>query len=310
MSDQLIVLPSKAGGGSPRGLSYWKAFDECPRQKLLDKENPGEVGTYIIPWRTGHFFHQLLEYYYPDGLDDTALEFDGCNLDADWTETLRLFREYKKHFPCTEFGRDVATEEDFEINGHPEIFGVKEYSGRWDMHVWLDVEEVAWIEQTRNVTLRGPGLYLVDTKTTGTHKANLVTQFTESEQLHGYMMAWDFLHPNDKCQGMLVNCVIRHNNQKNQKAQAKEAKALGLEGDDAARHITGLTKTSFVSIFVPPPDESQREIFRSNMDKRRLTRALHGDDATNTAFCFYYKTCRHLEEGTCDRIMKTPRKED
>jgi len=109
-----ILIPSKGSGGSGCGLSFWQMQDKCVRKEDGDRDE-SKFGEFIIAWRTGTFVHQLLEHFYPHGLELARLKFDGYHLDADWCEAMRLFKEYRKHFKPDEFGSSVQSEQSFII---------------------------------------------------------------------------------------------------------------------------------------------------------------------------------------------------
>ena len=321
MSDRpLIVIPSKSPGGSPAGLSYWKKYDECVRKERIRKEAEAtqipDPDRYPDAAQSGVLFHELMFWYAaPEWYDSVALSYDGYDLDPDWKEALRLFSEYRKHYPPDEFewlgraksfefgyggqmGSDMTATEVLILQEHClDLFGVPHYTGRWDGVINIpDQAMVDRVSARRAILLPEPGIYLYDTKTMKAHRGTVALEFSESEQFFGYMMAWDELNPDNKCKGMLTNCVARHNNKTTAAKQKK-----------AGERATGLTKDSFWSIFVPPPTEEQQEIFKTNMQQRNDKKQRYGEDSVNTAFCFYYGACSALTDGTCDRIPRPPR---
>lgn len=301
-----IHLPlEEEGTGTPRGNSFWESFDKCPSQYRLDKE----FGDTILhtdperrpdPARVGTLYHQLSWAYQMPHWPDRVVLREDDGRDPDWTEALRMFREYQKHYPPQEM-TPVGLEDDFRIEDE-DYTGVPVLTGRWDaVPKFADEDAVAVFESrrtievgggTKRLNLRGPGIYILDTKSAGSKKGDIVLKYNEAIQQILYAMAWDYLHPDMPIRGTIIAHAARHNAQYVKKKQEKAGEA-----------VTGMRPDSFTWVFVPPPDEHQQDVARDTM-RRRAERWRDDPEqlGVNTAMCFLYGPCDHLESGTCDRI--------
>lgn len=312
MSDRIKLPLEKEGTGTPFGNSFYESYDMCPTKGRLEREH-GDTIIKNDPTRkpqaarVGTLYHQLMWAYqlpaWPEGVE--LAEDDG--MDPDWTEALRMFHEYQKHYPPGEMNA-IGLEDDFKIVDQ-DAFGVPVITGQWDAIPFFETEEQVaefenrraltvkgrdGVERTRKFNLRGPGIYILDTKTSTSKKGDIALKYNEAIQQALYAMAWDYLHPNNPIKGTIIAHVARHNAVYTKKAQEK-----------TGERVTGMRPDSFTWIFVPPPNEHMKEVVRSTMQRRNARVLLDPfRKVVNTAMCFHWGVCPFLEDGTCDRIGK------
>lgn len=204
-------------GGSGRGVSYWSVPAMCGRKRRLMSERP-EVDTIgdHTALDTGIYYHALKEFWLkgkvPDGV---AIDADPIQ-DLEWGEALRLFNWHRENFDRDYWGAIVAVELKMPINeAHARAvidwIGHDESTGACDLVVKMSADDVERIQLDRGIELNGPGIYIVDHKTSSTRKsdADAKANYTNSMQCLKYMHMLGLAF-NEPIRGMVFDVLVKH----------------------------------------------------------------------------------------------------
>lgn len=271
----MLKILGQNTGGSGTGMSYYTAGLGCIRRDTLAKK----TGLDGDETKVGTYMHHLLEDYYrdPNAEPQMAVEFASLAEDPDANEALKLFSAYRKYFPADEF-RDVvgiepqAASNEEEADKLATVFGAP-FTARFDMVVRLDEKDADFCRALRNIDVE-PGLYLVDHKTKKNRSHLLVPEMMLRPQFAAYQHAWNVLHE-EKCKGVIVNVMVRHKDP---------------------------DQDSFISLLVPPPNDTEIQMVKDIVRDGAAARALHGPMWANPAHCLeYFRLCPFLLNGDCDR---------
>lgn len=204
-------------GGSGRGVSYWSVPAMCGRKRYLMTEyaDVDTIGDHTA-LNTGIYYHSLKEWFYngriPDG---TVLDMDPVQ-DAEWGEAVRLFNWHVSEYPRDYWGQIVAAELRMPINEEHaqkvvDWIGHDEATGACDLVVKMSEADVERINADRDIELPGPGIYIIDHKTSGARKseADAKANYTSSMQCLKYMhmLSLAFSEP---IRGMLFDVLVKH----------------------------------------------------------------------------------------------------
>jgi hypothetical protein len=165
---------------------------------------------------TGIYYHFLKECFYNGTVrQDTAIDLDPIQ-DAEWGEAIRLFDFSRSFFPVDYFGEIVAVELKMPINDThrdtvAEVLGSTELTGAIDLVTKMSADDVARIEEDRGIELNGPGIYIIDHKTSAARKSEMDgrSNYTASMQCLTYMTMLGLAF-NEPIQGMIFDVLVKH----------------------------------------------------------------------------------------------------
>lgn len=204
MSDTLVILGARGGGGSGKGISYYQKLLGCIRRATLSAEDDDYEDSEDSA--IGKVGHALLEHYHLDS-GAHALPFQTHNGDPALAEGLRLFAAYRERFAPASLGTVLGCEVPLSstVGGH-------EATARLDMVVEMSQDDIKRVADERKVDLSdlGPGVYIVDHKFKKQHHQDMVLQFQTGPQSIHYQLMWNEAHPEKPCKGMLFNVIFRY----------------------------------------------------------------------------------------------------
>lgn len=270
MTEQLVILGARGGGGSGKGISYYQTLLGCIRRGTLSSEDDEYEDTEDSA--VGKAGHSLLEHYHLDS-GGVALPFQTMSSDPAIAEAVRLFGAYRDRFSPQSLGAVLGCE--VPMSSH---YGGVEVTARMDMVVRLSPDDIQYVKDTRgcDLTDTGPGVYVVDHKFKKAHTQDLVMNFQTSPQAAHYQNMWNIAHPDDKCRGMLFNVIFRYKT-----VSDKMFKLVLAPAPDPA-------DIAFVEGIVRDGDRNKRE---------------RGELWANPIHCFdFHRTCPHF--FYCDRTNK------
>jgi hypothetical protein len=270
MTEQLVILGARGGGGSGKGISYYQKLLGCIRRGTLSSEDDEYEDT--DDSAVGKAGHALLEFYHRDG-GGVALPFQTTSADPALVEAVRLFAAYRERFSPTALGEVLGCELPFEAayEGIP-------VTARMDMVVRLGLDDIAAIKDSRGVDLSdlGPGVYIVDHKFKKAHNSDMVLNFQTSPQSAHYQNMWNLAHPDDKTRGMLFNVIFRYKT---------------------------VSEKMFKLVTAPPPDASDIAFVEGIVRDGSRELKTKGPMWANPVHCFdFHRTCPHF--FYCDRTNK------
>lgn len=229
MTEQLIDILSAPGlGGSPRGLSYFKALMKCPRSAKLraqypDLDSSGD-GEKLNALKVGTHLHTLLELYHgrilspkwADGCLSSGGDMGFAGTDINQAEAFRLYRAYTDRVREEEWGKVKAVEyslpsEDNEIRRVESIVLSKaglDVTGRLDMVTEIDEERANALLTTWGLFVL-PGTYIVDYKTAGARFEASMLEHEDGLQFKLYPMMYEAL-TGIRVQGTIVVRVFKY----------------------------------------------------------------------------------------------------
>jgi hypothetical protein len=278
-SNTLIeVLSSLKSSGSGTGISYYST--RCARKARLDKMYEGESSFNA---RVGVVFHKLMELYYAGTLVDVALPLDDM---ADYEhdpvqEALRIFAGYTVHHPVDEWevlhvemglprlagqGNQLLEDRLALLR----IFSVP-FTARIDMVVNIDAQHIDDFQKRRRLELPGPGVYLIDHKTTDKRDFNAIVKYDLNLQGVAYPLAFEAV-TDIKPIGTIFSQVVRHKK---------------------------LVKDSFNSFYVAYPNQDRIEAVTSHIWRKHK---YFQTDECNLDACVDWGVCSHYMNGNCNRI--------
>jgi hypothetical protein len=253
------------------------AFGKCPRAATLSakhEHNSGSRGT-----REGTIGHAFCELYYGgQKFEPNEVIFTPKQDPAEVEEMERVWLQYRDKFPRDEWGEILSIEE--HLSG-PEVenaVGIAPYTGKVDFVCKLgDEESILRLVDSRpglrNAPLK-PGMVLGgDHKFLSRRNSNQEDKYIQSLQFTGYQLAYNAVHPEQPCEGWIVNTVIK-------------------------------TKTvQFYTMFVPPPTEKQIKALRDALHYWKFLKEEFPEQTNPLEdYCFgYVDPCWWLRQGMCDR---------
>lgn len=162
------------GTASGRGPSYWAIATSCGlRRRLMGAQAAAiEAGETSEAIRCGSFVHALMDALAQGMPVESLRTYDEAVQDCDWADALRITRFFTDYFPQDYFGTIVASEQKLPVHEQhiraiEAYFGHSEVSGQIDRLVELSAQDCWRLERTFDVRLAGPGLYILDFKTSG-----------------------------------------------------------------------------------------------------------------------------------------------
>jgi hypothetical protein len=287
----LIYQQLSRSSASGRGVSYWDNDNDAVCGKRLQlaaihKEAVAAAETHIEEKKLGTYFHGLMEMWMNGKLAPGMVLDVGPIQDAEWNNALRLFNFMKEHFTREYFGDVVGAEIKLPVNeDHKakvrEYFGHDEITGAIDAMTMLSAADVARLEAEWNIRLDGPGLYLIDWKTSGARKnADAAkSNYTESMQAMTYPTLWN-LAGGQQCKGMIYFVIVKH---------------VKLR-----RHDLDPKNLSSVQVFFAKHQPEHAAIVKNTINEARRMR----DAGVANAFACYSnnRECAFLRAGICGRI--------
>lgn len=229
---------------------------------------------------TGTYYHYLMENWVK-GFVETDSVIDTSEIqDPAWAEAVRLFNYVSSNRERNHWGRIMGTEVRLPHNAEHRkaiasffgIFGDDTPTGQIDLLVYMSQDKVWDLEYQYGFDLNGPGLYILDYKTTGArvNAESAKGLYTQTVQAMTYPLLWN-LSGGAQIKGMIFDVIVKH-------------KVLGENSQQ---------------VFVSIPDESHRQVVRSAI---RIARASKLRARANPYACFYKGfECRFLRNAVCSR---------
>lgn len=286
MTETLSIYQQvKRTGGSGRGVSYWVVPAMCGRKRRLMSEHP-EVDPIVdrSALDLGTYYHFLKEIWLKGEMpEDVVIDADPVQ-DLEWGEALRLFNWHRDYFPRDYWGQIVAVElklpasEDHAKKIEQE-FGHEEVTGACDLIVSMTEADVQRVELDRGVKLNGPGIYIVDHKTSGNRRSDMDARsnYTASMQCLTYMYLLNLAF-GKPVKGMIFDVLVKHKN---------------LRRYDEPRG------GSSVQTFVAFPREEDGNVVKSAL---ALAKHQREENRANPFACYEYgRECVFLNRGLCGR---------
>jgi hypothetical protein len=275
----------KKSGGSGRGVSYWAVAALCGRKAALAAQHPdidsfGESTALSV----GSYYHALKEMWLTGQFAEDLIIDVEPTLDLEWAEAVRLFAWHREMFPKGYWGQPVAVELKMPINDEHKAkvvdwIGHDESTGQCDLVVKMSAQDVARIQEDRSIELAGPGVYIIDHKTSGMRKSEMDARasYTQSLQAKKYMFMLGLAF-NEPVQGMIFDVLVKHK--------------------QLRRYDEGRNGASVQTFFTRPGQEDGR-VVRAAIDFGKGAR----DRAEPNPFaCFDYgRECVFLSKGICGR---------
>jgi hypothetical protein len=287
----LIYQQLSRSSASGRGVSYWDNDNDAVCGKRLQlaaihKEAVAAAETHIEEKKLGTYFHGLMEMWMNAKIPQTMVLDVGPIQDAEWNNALRLFNFVKEHFTREYFGEFVAAEVKLPVTEHHkdkvrEFFGHDEITGAIDAMVMLDEAAVARYQADWGVRLDGPGLYLIDWKTSAARKSpdGARSNYTESMQAMTYPTLWN-LAGGMQCKGMIYFVIVKHVKLRRQDVDPKNL--------------------SSIQVFFAKHQPEHALIVKNTINEARRMR----DAGVANAFACHSnnRECPFLRAGICGRI--------
>lgn len=272
-------------GGSGRGVSYWVIPAMCGRKRRLMSDHPDidSIGDRTA-LNLGTYYHFLKEIWLKGEMpEDVVIDADPVQ-DLEWGEALRLFNWHRSYFPRNYWGSIVAVE--LKLPASEEHakriaaeFGHEEVTGACDLVVLMSEEDVARIELDREVKLNGPGIYIVDHKTSGTRRSDMDARsnYTASMQCLTYMYLLNLAF-SQPVRGMIFDVLVKH-------------KQLRRYDEPRAG--------SSVQTFVAFPREEDGAVVKAAL---ALAKHQREENRANPFACYDHgRECVYLSRGLCGR---------
>lgn len=280
-----IYQQCKKKGGSGRGVSYWNVPAMCGRKRKLMTDNPSvdSIGDHTA-LDTGIYYHFLQEMMHAGKLPEgVVLDADPVQ-DPEWGEAMRLFTFHRDHFGQGYWGQVIAVELGMPVNREHaerirEWLGHEEATGACDLVVKLSEADVERIQIDRDIELNGPGIYIVDHKTSGSRKseADAKANYTHSLQCLTYLHMLGLAF-NEPVRGMVFDVLVKH-------------KLLRRVGDGRGG--------SSIQTFVAKPRPEDEHVVRAG-----IAYGMHQREhnLANPFACFDHgRECVFLNRGLCGR---------
>jgi hypothetical protein len=286
MTEPLSIYQQvKRTGGSGRGVSYWAVPAMCGRKRRLMSEHP-EVDPIVdrTALDLGTYYHFLKEIWLKGEMpEDVVIDADPVQ-DIEWGEALRLFNWHREHFPRDYWGQIVAVELKMPASeDHAKMikkhFGHEEVTGACDLVVLMSQDDIDRVELDRGIKLNGPGIYIIDHKTSGSRRSEMDARsnYTSSMQCLMYMFLLNLAF-SQPVKGMIFDVLVKHKNLR--------------------RYDEGKNGSS-VQTFAAFPREEDGDVVKAAMAYGRLQRE---QNFANPFACYDYgRECVYLSRGLCGR---------
>jgi hypothetical protein len=285
MKSEQIYQEIVKTGGSGRGVSYWTVPAMCGRKRTLMTEHP-TVDTIIdhTALNTGIYYHVLKEWFYSGRIPEgTVLDMDPVS-DPEWGEAVRLFNWSAAEYPRDYWGQVVAVELKMPINeDHAqkviEWVGHDESTGACDLVVKMSDADVSRINADRGIELPGPGIYIIDHKTSGARKSDTDAKayYTSSMQSLKYMHMLGLAF-NEPVRGMVFDVLVKHKN---------------------LRRVADGRNGSSVQTFIAYPRLEDAKVVKAAIDYGMWQRDAN---KANPFACYDHgRECVFLSRGLCGR---------
>lgn len=218
-----IYQEASRGTASGRGPSYWQTPMLCGKKAALTEQHKEihDGDRQSDAMRTGSFYHYLHEIYQTGKMEADTVFDAGSIQDPAWSEAARLFRHVKSARPKDYFGEVVGTEIKLPVTLEHrraiekffDIYGDDCPTGQIDLLTLMSADDVARIEADRGVTLRGPGLYIIDYKTAAARANDMSARadYTETVQSMTYPLLWN-LAGGETIKAMIFDVIVKHKN--------------------------------------------------------------------------------------------------
>lgn len=275
-------------GGSGTGTTWWEAFMRCPRRARLDKEaseaGQGNSGGNKNTARGTlcHAFAELYHYRIGKRFDLSEVEFGPadhfCLSDPTFrVEAERVFEQYMDMVPVDALGKVLGAEmplppegydlkELSRLHGH---IGASPWTGLIDMKVDIQDCHVNGLVNSLGIEIE-TGRYIVDHKFLGRRDNLLVDKYQSSTQLLTYIDAHNFIYPEDKVKGAIVNIIYC-------------TKEIGLQ-----------------RVYVAPPTDEQKKSLSMWFETAYQMSQGPMADFANVGDCFsWFSMCKYKQDGTC-----------
>lgn len=202
---------NKPHGGSPTGMSHYRAASTNGRQANLKKLQPGKEWwpdqTKVHAATRGTCLHALLEHC-PDPEGEFTFQ------DIHFAEALRVYRAFHSRFgtPSEKYG---ASEEYRELSlPTPDAAPAVEaemggpLTGRLDLLVYIQERSIHMVEHTTGLALPGEGWYIIDYKTAGKTQDNDTQKYEDSLQAQAYMFLFQKSFPDRVLRGVIFDQIV------------------------------------------------------------------------------------------------------
>lgn len=278
------VAKSKA---SESGCSFYGKAALCGMQSHLSERYPYEEPDHEGPTLTatgkpkvngkkcGAYFHAMQERW---RIRDLPADIGSNYVDYDYEVALNSFLRYQIHFDQNRhnLGRVRSVEKTLPENDEQrerilEFTGGYPLTARMDLVTDISNEDVHHIAIQRQLSIPGPGPYIVDYKLIASISSITMWQYSYDFQQLAYPVIWNICFPDNPVRGMLTEAMAR--------VQKPEARHFGLylayADKDAAKIV--------------------RDSVRNAAERRKI-------GAANPSVCIgKYGPCYFLTNGVCPR---------
>ncbi|MEO1444625.1 MAG: PD-(D/E)XK nuclease family protein [Cyanobacteria bacterium J06635_11] len=243
--------------------------DPCAKRQVLKKQHKSDVDDSSPASRIGSLFHKMCEYHFDPAAPEVVWRLPNEHED-ELAEAVRLFQAFTAEIKPEMFGRVLHTEWRFPVMRDDYFsvfsrFGVP-LKGIVDMVCEMSQEDCyKWADQ--GVMLPGPGVYLVDWKTS--KRTQSPDRYSSGFQHVAYQMAYEVI-AGVKPRGFIWGCVF------------------GLKMPKVAIYVT------------TRPNGAEQDICLSAFKRQR--RRIEASEA-NPFACHnsWGQVCPFLSNGICDR---------
>lgn len=288
MQPDVLYQSIRQSSATSRGYSWWSVPGVCGRKRQLTTQYAemlaAEKGENL---RIGSYYASLKEHWLKGKIPDgTAMDLRSIQ-DSDFAEALRLFEFYIEHFPKDYWGELLGVEVGLPVTPEHraqtcEFFGVPDDlcpTGALDRLVRLSAEDIRRIEADRKITLRGPGLYSLDDKTSGARLSDVkALDYTHGPQHMQYTTIWN-LAGGEPILGSIFDVIVKHVELRRYDESPKK-------------------QSSIQTLFAPYTEETPR------IAKAMITEAYRAyvDNKPNPYGCIgQYGMCVFATKGICGR---------
>lgn len=284
--------------GTEFGMSKDLVAIACERRAWLDHQYEKTLPTDAIPYLAeekldkrsktpkalpvaslaGTGVHALADLWYKGEqfrIEDVRFQWYGKDIEATHpatcAEARRLFQAYALKYDPKGMGNIVGVE--VQLKAPLSLFGCHK-TGAADIVIELATEEqVRQFEHKRQVTLPGPGYYIVDIKTDDRDegpKTDLEYQLRPQFPL--YMMLYEEQFKSHPLRGTIVDLIFKS------------------------------AEVKLRTLFIPTPDSDQREMVRNAVAIARVGRESKDPPPARITSCLTWgNACHHYVAGRCKR---------
>lgn len=206
-----ILQTIQRSTSSGLGPSYWSEAANCGEKRFLADLHQQAPSLASDEKRLGTYFHGLMDARFKGHIDaDVDV---GPIQDKVWIEAVKMFSFVQEHFPEDYFGETVASE--FRLEPPKEAleaaFGHSEVTGQADRIIKLSEADVLRFYTDFGVGLPGPGVYILDWKTSRARADDRKAfgSFQESIQSKVYPLLWN-IYGGEPCKGMIFFLFVNH----------------------------------------------------------------------------------------------------